>query len=338
MALRKLILGLACLLLLTGAAPSRTQTYTVGEIISPSEVTENEDNIYTYLQNGVDTYSAGTVSSTAITDNTIVNADIANSAAIDFSKLASLTAARILVGSAGNVATAVAMSGDVAISSAGATTIQANSVALTTDTTGNYAAGDGEAGNATGLVCTTCVGTTDIANNAVDGTKIAVGSDAQGDILYYNGTDWARLGAGTSGQFLKTQGAAADPTWTSTVNQDSFPFTQNVNTSSTSPTAATIYPAGYAEFYKKGQTVLDAWVCMAAGSTTDTNSRLKVNFGGTDSSEASGSFGSGQWTQIVNGMDITGISDGWREVYLYYRVAAGGAVDFNFCGLNVALR
>lgn len=57
------------------------------------------------------------------------------------------------------------------------------------------------------------VGTSQIDNNSVDGTKIALGSDAQGDVMYYNGTDWVRLGAGTSGQFLKTQGAGANPTW-----------------------------------------------------------------------------------------------------------------------------
>jgi hypothetical protein len=39
------------------------------------------------------------------------------------------------------------------------------------------------------------------------------GSEAQGDVLYYNGTTWARLAAGTSGYFLKTQGAAANPVW-----------------------------------------------------------------------------------------------------------------------------
>ena len=54
-----------------------------------------------------------------------------------------------------------------------------------------------------------------IADNAVDGTDIALGSDAQGDIMYYNGTDWVRLGAGTSGQFLQTQGTGANPTWAS---------------------------------------------------------------------------------------------------------------------------
>lgn len=57
------------------------------------------------------------------------------------------------------------------------------------------------------------ISTAKIADNAVDGTKIALGSDAQGDIMYYDGTNWVRLGAGTSGHFLKTQGAAANPVW-----------------------------------------------------------------------------------------------------------------------------
>jgi len=35
----------------------------------------------------------------------------------------------------------------------------------------------------------------------------------QGDILIRNATEPTRLGAGTSGQFLKTQGAGANPTW-----------------------------------------------------------------------------------------------------------------------------
>ena len=38
-------------------------------------------------------------------------------------------------------------------------------------------------------------------------------SYAQGDVLYYNGTVLTRLAAGTSGKFLKTQGAAANPIW-----------------------------------------------------------------------------------------------------------------------------
>lgn len=40
-------------------------------------------------------------------------------------------------------------------------------------------------------------------------------SYAQGDILYFDGTNLNRLAAGTSGNFLKTQGAGANPTWAS---------------------------------------------------------------------------------------------------------------------------
>lgn len=35
----------------------------------------------------------------------------------------------------------------------------------------------------------------------------------QGDVLYHDGTSLARLAAGTSGYFLKTQGSGANPTW-----------------------------------------------------------------------------------------------------------------------------
>jgi len=36
---------------------------------------------------------------------------------------------------------------------------------------------------------------------------------AQGDILYFDGTNWTRLPAGTAGQLLSTQGANANPQW-----------------------------------------------------------------------------------------------------------------------------
>jgi hypothetical protein len=42
-----------------------------------------------------------------------------------------------------------------------------------------------------------------------------IGSAAQGDILYRGASGWARLAAGTSGQFLQTQGASANPQWAS---------------------------------------------------------------------------------------------------------------------------
>jgi hypothetical protein len=50
-----------------------------------------------------------------------------------------------------------------------------------------------------------------MAQSGTDITSLA--GLAQGDVLYYNGTSWVRLGAGTSGQFLQTNGASANPSW-----------------------------------------------------------------------------------------------------------------------------
>ena len=51
-----------------------------------------------------------------------------------------------------------------------------------------------------------------VARNDI--AKMIIASQAQGDVFYASSaTAIARLGAGTSGQFLKTQGAAANPAW-----------------------------------------------------------------------------------------------------------------------------
>ena len=73
---------------------------------------------------GAATIAANAVTSAKILDDTIVNADINSAAAIDFSKLATLTDGNLLVGNGSNVATSVAMSGDITIDNAGATTIK----------------------------------------------------------------------------------------------------------------------------------------------------------------------------------------------------------------------
>ena len=46
-----------------------------------------------------------------------------------------------------------------------------------------------------------------------DGTDVGTTITTQGDILYRDGSGLARLAAGTSGQFLKTQGSGANPVW-----------------------------------------------------------------------------------------------------------------------------
>lgn len=84
-----------------------------------------------------------------------------------------------------------------------------------------------------GQIPNSLIATAMIAANAVNGTKIAMGSDAQGDILYYDGTDYVRLGAGTSGYFLKTQGAGANPVWAAVSDVTELLTAQSVGTGTT---------------------------------------------------------------------------------------------------------
>ena len=69
--------------------------------------------------------------------------------------------------------------------------------------------------NVSTTVADNAVTTAKISNNAVDGTKIAIGSDAAGDILYNNGTDYTRLAKpGTpDGEVLTFANGASAPSW-----------------------------------------------------------------------------------------------------------------------------
>jgi len=108
-----------------------------------------------------------TVTSAKIVNGAILNADINASAAIDFSKFAALSSGNLLVGSAGNVATSVALSGDGTLSNAGALSV----------------------------------------------TDLTISGEAQGEILYNDGSNWVSLNVGTAGYSLLTNGAGQNPSW-----------------------------------------------------------------------------------------------------------------------------
>ena len=68
-------------------------------------------------------------------------------------------------------------------------------------------------GTSVGGDVTGTVSNIQIAANAVDGTHIALGSDAAGDIMYYNGTNYIRLAKGTAAQILAVNSGATAPEW-----------------------------------------------------------------------------------------------------------------------------
>lgn len=109
---------------------------------------------------------------------------------------------------------------------------------------------------------------------------IAGASWAQGDVVYYNGSNLVRLAAGTNGHFLKTQGAGANPTWAA---------------ASGSGAVAT-------------DSIWDAKGDLAVGTGADTASVLAVGTNGqvltADSGEATGL----KWATVSGTGDVTAAS------------------------------
>ena len=136
---------------------------------------------------------------TVVLSGTIANADIAAGAAIAFSKLAPLTSANILVGNGSNVATSVALSGDVTITNAGVATVAAGSTS---------AAGKLQLTDSTSSTSTTTAATPNAVKSAYDLANAALpksGGTMTGAITF------------AAGQTISGYAPLASPTFTGTV-------------------------------------------------------------------------------------------------------------------------
>jgi hypothetical protein len=67
-----------------------------------------------------------------------------------------------------------------------------------------------------------------------------IGSAAQGDILYRGSSAWARLAAGSSGQFLQTQGAGANPQWAAPSSGGAMSFVSETTVAGAAATDITV--------------------------------------------------------------------------------------------------
>lgn len=133
------------------------------------------------------------------TSSSVVNADVSASAAIDYSKLASLPSGNFLVGNGSNVATGVALSGDVTITNAGVSTV-ANASVIGKVLTG-FSAGAGTVTAADSILS---------AFNKHDGNIAAKISTtlASGNFLVGNGSNVA-TGVALSGDVTMTNAGVA---------------------------------------------------------------------------------------------------------------------------------
>lgn len=312
-----------CLLLTTtsfAAAPSRTYNYISHTTIDPTQNNTNENNLYNYLQSGVDTYSAGSITNTAINANaaiaysklnllgSIVNADISPSAGIIGSKLD--------LSSPGIIGSGTPAAGTF-------TTLTANT-SLTSSTA-----------------------------TVLNGT-VNLGSTHQGDIFYDNGTSVIRLVPGTNGQYLKTQGASANPIWGTVpadVNTSNVLFQYHGQVEAQGSAlgevvGTTLVPNGITGNYRFLQatgsgsfaTIWTSKFIKIAGISTVTiygriwnrtgasTTTLKVDIGGANSSvNGTSSQHTPEWKSFT--IDVSGLSNGTAyDVTASLNEAASGAI------------
>ena len=153
----------------------------------------------------------------------------------------------------------------------------------------------------------------------------------QGEILFYNGTDWVVLGVGTDGQSLASGGGSANPEWN---NECPAAATAEVIsaawTFSTAPTIATPLITGAAGSTPAADTIftdsiVKAWLkCDAAGAIQD-----DLNVSSIDDDTAGNlginwatAFGDGDYAVVAMPFATTG-----EQFYCTANVQSSGLTD-----------
>jgi hypothetical protein len=180
---------------------------------------------------------------------------------------------------------------------------------------------------------------------------------AQGDVLYHNGSNLVKLAAGTSGQYLKTQGAGANPLWADIVSGSSFVAHKNGTdqtaigtgtwTKLTLPTAswntASSYDAANSKFIPSvaGKYRLNASALFSAGIVDQSGYYIAFRLNGAEicRSIARASGTNPVSTAISRDVDLNGSTD-YVEVFVYGEGAGdksvyGGSTETWFSGGRV---
>ena len=111
-----------------------------------------------------------------------------------------------------------------------------------------------------------------------DGTDLTSTLTTQGDIVYRDGSGLARLGAGTSGYYLKTQGTGANPVWAEAGGGD---YVQLAKGSQTSATGSLVVDGYFSSTYKVYDLIINDWIPSSADHFA-----MRINTGGSQNSSS----------------------------------------------------
>ena len=181
-------------------------------------------------------------------------------------------------------------------------------------------------------------GVASIADNTVTGAKIALGSDAAGDIMYYNGTDYVRLAKGTAGQMLQINSGATAPEWaappsgttnlTNTANGTSLTVESSSGNNTSLPAATT---SAWGVMTDEDKTKLDGIATGATATPTTTRGDIIYRGASADTRLAKGTAGQylkqgandPEWADVVGAVADGCIFENDQTISNNYTIAAG---------------
>lgn len=146
------------------------------------------------------------------------------------------------------------------------------------------------------------------------------GSEAQGDILYYNGSAWARLPAGTSGFHLTTQGASANPQWTAPNTAVSFDAFTDVTVSIPGTSTETTIVSGTVQAMAANSSLLVRFCVENTGGGGVPTYALSLN--GTDLFTFGSSYNGKQYIDVL----ISNRNSTSAQFYIGHNLTAGNTI------------
>ena len=155
--------------------------------------------------------------------------------------------------------------------------------------------------------------------NGTDGTDLTTTLTTQGDIVYRNASGLARLGAGTSGQVLQTNGTGANPSW---VDASGGKVVQQVETLITG-------------VYSSNSTSFTTFSGLPVFSITPTSSSNKILFQAVFYM-ACGNWGIGKFQRSIGGGSYADFNLGTSAVSGASNAHIGNFYDFNDASIQRA--